>query len=157
MRKQYDLGATIDQMLATLQEPGRAQDAQTPEEEQATIHVYPVAGGGLLFSPVPFDQEEATIIESQEPDTEIPLTKQPTTPEKEPFFFPYFLLILCFFVLFDLADSMLTAVLAPIATITITPKTQSISTTATLPLVPDGNGVPGRVLPVFTLTQSQST
>ncbi|HLQ30842.1 MAG TPA: hypothetical protein VK140_16530, partial [Ktedonobacteraceae bacterium] len=77
MRKHYDLDAPMHQVLATLQAPGEEEEAQTHgEEEPATIHVYPVAGGGILFSQVPLDQEEPTIIESQEePDTEMSLTR----------------------------------------------------------------------------------
>ncbi len=157
MRKQHDLDATMRQMLTTLQEPGRAEDTQFPAEEQATIHVYPVAGGGILFSQMPLDQEEPTIIESEEPDTEIPLTKHMATPGKEPFFFPYFILILCFFLVFDLVDTQITALLTPIITVTLTPKVQTISTTATLPIGANGNGVQGRVLPELALTQTQTT
>jgi len=158
MREQYDFDAPMHQMLATLQASGRAEDAQTHgEEEQATIHVYPVAGGGILFSKVPLDQEEPTVIDSQDPDTQIPSTKHSTTPRKEPSFFFSYLLILCFFVLFDMADSQLTALLTPTITVTLTPKARTISTTATLPIGTNRNGVPGRVLPGLTLTQSTST
>src|SRR5713226_3087304 len=158
MRKHYDLDAPMHQALATLQAPGEEEEAQTHgEEEPATIHVYPVAGGGILFSQVPLDQEEATIIESHAPDTEMSLTKHPTTPGKErPCFFS-FLLILGFFLLFDMADSQMTALLTPTITVTITPKAQTISTTATFPIDANGNGAPGRVSPAFTLTQSAST
>src|SRR5713226_3376882 len=161
MRKQYDFDASMHQVLAALQASGsEEEDAQTygEEEEPATIHVYPVAGGGILFSKVPLEQEEPTIIESQEaPDTEIPRTKHTITPGKEPFFFPLFLLILGFFVLFDMADSQITALLSPPITVTLTSKAHTISTTATLPIGADGNGVQGRVLPELTLTQSTST
>ncbi len=159
MRKQYDLDAPMHQVLATLQTPGSEEEAQThgEEEEPATIHVYPVAGGGILFSRVPLDQEEAPIVESQAPDTEIPLTKHTTTRAKErPGFLP-FLLILGFFLLFDMADSQVTALLTPTITVTITPKAHTITTTATFPIGADGNGVPGRVLPELTLTQTQTT
>ena len=57
MRKHYDLDAPMHQVLATLQAPREEEDSQTQsEEEPATIHVYPVAGGGILFSQVPLDQ-----------------------------------------------------------------------------------------------------
>src|SRR5712692_8605310 len=160
MNQSYDLDANGEHLLATLEGPGQEEDAQPPKEEHVTIHVYPVAGGGILFSKVPLDQEEPTIVDSEEdPDTEIPLTRHPTTSAKElPFFFS-FLLILGFFVLFDMADSQLTTLLTPTITVTITPKAQTITTTEMVPLKPEGrsNGVPGRVLPVFTLTQMQPT
>ena len=162
MRKHYDLDANMHQMLATLQAPREEEDAQTygEEEEPATIHVYPVAGGGILFSKVPLDQEQPIIIESQEaPDTAIPRTKHTNTPGKEPFFFFSFLLILGFFLLFDMVDSQITALLIPTITVTITPKAHTISTTGVFPLGTAGsaNGLQGRVLPTFTLTQSAST
>jgi len=160
MKKYYDLDTPMQRMLATLQETGKEEELYTAlEEEQATIHVYPVAGGGILFSHVPLDQEEPTIIESQEPDTEIPLRRHATTPGKEPPFFLFFLLILGFFLLFDMADSQITALLTPIITVTLIPKAHTITTTATLPLVSgeSSNGVPGRVLPELTLTQLAST
>ncbi len=160
MSQQYDLDVHVQRLLATLQETGGEEETHTPlEEEQATIHVYPVAGGGILFTKVPLDQKEPTIIESQEPDTEIPLTKHTTTPGKEPPFFLSFLLMLCFFLLFDVADTQITALLTPTITVTLTPKAQIITTIQAFPLVSEGsgNGVPGRVLPVFTLTQTQPT
>ncbi len=160
MSQSYDLDANVQHLLATLEGPGKEEDAQPPEEEHVTIHVYPVAGGGILFSKVSLDQEEPTIVDSEEdPDTEIPLTEQPTTAAKEPPFFFSFLLILCFFVLFDLADSTLTALLTPTITVAITPKAHIISTTEALPIVSEGNtnGLQGRVLPEFTLTQSLRT
>ena len=162
MRKHYDLDANMHQMLATLQAPREEEDTQThgEEEEPATIHVYPVAGGGILFSKVPLEQEELTIIESEkEPDTAIPLTKHTTAPGKEPLFFFSYLLILCFFLLFDMADSQITALLIPTITVTITPKAHTISTTGVFPLGTAGsaNGLQGRVLPTLTLTQFAST
>src|SRR5712692_8265707 len=161
MKKYYDLDTPMQRMLATLQETGKEEELYTAlEEEQATIHVYPVAGGGILFSKVPLDQEEPTIIESEkEPDAENPWIKHPTVPGKGPPSFLSFLLILCFFVLFDMADSQLTALLAPTITVTLTPKAHTISTTGVFPLGTAGstNGLQGRVLPTFTLTQSAST
>jgi len=152
MRKQSDLDAPMHRMLAILQEPEREEEVQTPdEEEQATIHVYPVAGGGILFSQVPLDAEEPTIIDSEEPYTEIPLTQHSPRAGKEPPCFLHFLLILCFFVLFDVGDGQVSALLAPIATITITPQVQTLATTATLLLA----SLQGRVLPALTLAQTQ--
>src|SRR5713226_1701934 len=159
MKKHYDLDAQVQCLLAALEETGKEEEEihPAPEEQLATIHVYPFAGGGILFSQVPLDQEEPTVIESQETDMEVLLTKHPTTPGKEPPFFLSFLLILGFFLLFDMADSQMTALLTPTITVTITPKAQTISTTATFPIDANGNGAPGRVLPAFTLTQSAST
>jgi len=157
MSKQYELDEKLQCILATIQEPGREEEEYAPddEQEQETIHVYPVEGGGMLFSKVPLDQEEPATIDSQEPDTRIPATKHLAAPGKDPFFFPYCLLILCFFLLFDMADSALLAVFTPIVTITITPQVQTITITKTFPLGIDG--VQGRVLPVLTVSQSQTT
>jgi len=155
MSKQYKLDEKLQRILATIQEPGREEEAPPlREQEQETIHVYPVEGGGILFSKVPLDQEEPATIDSQEPDTKIPATNHLAAPGKDPFYFPYFLLILCFFLLFDVAGSTLTTMFTPIVTITITPQVQTITTTKTFPL--GTNGVRGRVLPILTVSQSQT-
>ena len=80
------------------------------------------------------------------------LTRHPTMPAKERPFFLSFLLILGFFLLFDLADNTVTALVTPIATITITPQVQILATTATWPMV----SLQGRVFPALTLSQTQT-
>jgi flagellar motor protein MotB len=150
----------IQRMLATLQDSGREEEALPSEEEELeTVHVYPVEGGGILFTKTQLDQDElsSTMIDRKEPDKNTTQTTQKVaTPVKEPSFFPDFMLILCFFLLLDMADSSLTALLTPTATITITPKVQTITMTATIPIIPGGNGVQGRVSPALTLSQSQT-
>src|SRR5216683_7709088 len=104
----------IKHILASLNEPENGNEHPLPDEETLeTIHVYPVEGGGVLFTKEPIEPDE-TIIESQQ---------QPTN-AKEPPFFLYFCLILCFFLLFDVADNQLLALMTPTATVTIIPDTQ---------------------------------
>lgn len=122
-------------------------------ETLPTMHIYSM-DGGLFFTAEPafhklHQKEDKTLREPEEAPA------QPNTKARS--FFPVFLLILCVFLLLDMADRTLTALLAPTATITITPKGQTIAMTATLPLVTKGNGVQGRILSAVTVTQSKST
>jgi hypothetical protein len=135
----------IKHILATLNEQGDEQDQPLPgEEELDTIHVYPVEGGGLLFTRTPLEdeQEEAPIIDSQDDHSSTaPITKTPPP-------FVLFLLLLCLFVLFDLADNQLLAMMTPTATITITPNVRTITLQSTTTL--------GELLSPITLTESQT-
>ncbi|MGH2496116.1 MAG: hypothetical protein ACRDIV_15590 [Ktedonobacteraceae bacterium] len=139
----------IKYILATLNEQGDEQD-HTPlpdEEELDTIHVYPVEGGGLLLTRTPLAEDDdgaaaPPIIDSQNPDT----TTAPGA--RTPSLFLLFLLLLAVFVVGDLADTQLIALMTPTATIAITPdaRTLTLSSTATL----------GKLLSPITLTQSQT-
>src|SRR5713226_3566857 len=139
---------------------GQEKDSNVGEREEDTLidvdpdilptmHIYPLHGGLLLISDSELQKQQ------QEAGKAPPESEQPPTQQvaKEKPFFPFFILILCFFVLFDMSDSAVTNLLSPIATITITPKAETLVTTATLPIV----SLQGRVLPVLTLTQSQTT
>jgi Baseplate J-like protein len=121
----------IKHILATLNEQGDEDDASLPDEEELdTIHVYPVEGGGLLLTRTPLEDEQAApppVIESRDDS----LTGR--HPAKTPPPFVLFLLLLCVFVLGDLADTQLIALLIPTVTVTIVPQTHTVTTTANLP------------------------
>ncbi|MGH2493245.1 MAG: baseplate J/gp47 family protein [Ktedonobacteraceae bacterium] len=137
----------IKHILATLNEQGDEQDQTLPDEEELdTIHVYPVEGGGILLTRTPLaeDDEAAAppVIDSQN-------TVTTTAPDaRTPPLFLLFLLLLCVFVVGDLADTQLIAMLTPTATIAIMPDARSLtfSSTATL----------GKLLSPITLTESQT-
>src|SRR5713226_6152848 len=94
----------IKHLLATLNEQGGEYDQSLPDEEEPdTIHVYPVEGGGILFTRTPLEPEESAspVIDSQDDQTMgTPLAKTPPP-------FVLFLLLLCLFVLGDVADNQL--------------------------------------------------
>ncbi len=110
----------ITHILATLNKRG-------DEEELDTIHVYPVEGGGILFTRTPLEPEEAAppVIDSQDDHSS-------TTTAKTPPPFVLFLLLLCVFVLFDVADTQLIALLTPTVTVTIVPQTHTVTATTDL-------------------------
>jgi VCBS repeat-containing protein len=134
---------------------GREEDEKTSQnaetEEPEVIHVYPLEGGGLVFTKTPIEEDDpgTIIVDSQEPETE----SRPTQ-RKDPPYFLYFFLILLLLLLLDSADTALLALLTPTATITIMPKAEAITTTATFHIGAGRSGVQGRVLPALTVTQS---
>jgi hypothetical protein len=135
----------IKHILATLNEQGDEDDHPLPDEEELdTIHVYPVEGGGILFTRTPLEDEESVppVIDSRDDQT----TGGPTAKAPPPFVL--FLLLLCVFVLFDLADTQLIALLTPTAMITITPDVRHITLQSTTTL--------GKLLSPITLTESQT-
>ncbi len=130
----------IKHILAALHE----QDTPLPDEEELdTIHVYPVEGGGILFTRTPLEPEEtaAPVIDSQDDHAS-------TAAAKSPPLFVVFLLLLCVFVLGDVADTQLIALMTPTATIAITPEVRTVTLQSTATL--------GKLLAPLTLTQSQT-
>jgi Baseplate J-like protein len=134
----------IKSILATLNEHGDEGDTPLPDEEELdTIHVYPVEGGGLLLTRTPIEDEPAVpVIDSQD--------NRPTTgvPRQTPPPLVLFLLLLCVFVLGDMADAQLIALMTPTATIAITPKVHTVRLQSTATL--------GKLLSPITLSQSQT-
>src|SRR5260370_37492457 len=119
----------IKHILATLNETGDEYDQPLPDEEELdTIHVYPVEGGGILFTRTPLEPEEGAppIIDNQDHHANRAATIPPQ--------FVLFLLLLCVFVLGDMADTQLIALMTPTATITITPDVRSITLQSTVTL-----------------------
>jgi VCBS repeat-containing protein len=86
-------------------------------------------------------------------DSKPPETDQRPVPRKDPPYFLYFLLILLLFLGLDSADTALIALFTPTVHVTIIPQTNTIRTTATVPLA----SIHARVLPGLTLIQSQNT
>src|SRR5712692_1357847 len=134
----------MNHILAALNTPESDSDNTTAplpndEETENIIHAYPVEGGGLLFTQTPLeeDQQPQPIIDSQEP-----------TPRREPPHFLSFVFILLLFLLLDVADNQLIALMTPTATVTITPTVRTVTIQSTTLL--------GKVLSPITLTESQT-
>ena len=134
----------INRILASLsgEEDGNATPLPEEEEDLDTIHVYPVEGGGLLLTRTPLDEEEepaAPVIESQPASRAVPRSLPP---------FVLFLLLLCLFLLGDLADNQLIALMTPTVTIAITPEVHTVRLHSTATL--------GKLLSPITLSQSET-
>lgn len=153
--------STEHPMLAHLLHEAEDEGHVSVEQQDSgpeTIHVYPVEGGGLLFSRVPLEPEEdlldtSPIIESDQP-VGGPL---PLTPGKAPPVFLVFVFLLGVFLLLDSMDATLTAWLTPTVTITLIPRVQTVTTQASLPLQEGPAGVAGRRLLPLTVTQSRTS
>src|SRR5260370_26325249 len=135
---QYDLTANIQEVIHGLDTPAGTggKDDEPDREERETIHVYPVAGGGVLFTRTPIEEDKEPIY-TQNPKN---------TPD------PVAIRALIFSVLIPLSCIIFQLYLLfnpPIATITIIPKSQQIILNGTLQL--------GRQLNPLTLSQSQIT
>jgi hypothetical protein len=138
----YDLTANIQEVIHVLDTPaGTGEKNNEPDgdgEEREIIHVYPVAGGGVLFTRTPIEEEPL--------DTTPIHTKHPkNTPE------PAAISALLFSVLIPLSCIIFQLYILfnpPIATLTIIPKSQTLSLTGTLQL--------GRLLNPITISQSQT-
>jgi hypothetical protein len=158
MSQQFHLEENIQRILATLDAQGGQNEAQASCEEDGiqTIHVYPVEGGGILFTREQLEQEETidtTAFEPQEAGEQPqPPVEQTTSTAQERPLFPGFLLILCLFLLLDMANSALVALLTPTVTITVVPVAQTIAITGEL----DGAAIGARIFPPLTLSESQA-
>src|SRR5437870_4696130 len=101
----------VPAILAEMEQKRQEQEQQPNQDGQDTqeevIHVYPVAGGGILFTkteipPEDTDTQEpqSPIVASNEPETDI----RPTT-RREPPIVLYFLLLLFLFTALDNAEA----------------------------------------------------
>jgi Baseplate J-like protein len=134
----------IKYILATLNEQGNEDATPLPEEEELdTIHVYPVEGGGLLLTRTPIEEDLAAPVIDSQPD-------QPTTgaARRTPPPFVLFLLLLCLFLVGDLADTQLIALMTPTATIAVTSEVHTVRVQSTASL--------GKLLSPVTLSESQT-
>ena len=78
-KQEYDLTANIQEVLNVMHTPGGGSgdtSTGTDEEERETIHVYPVEGGGILFTRTP-------IVKDDDLDT-APLREGQTRPSLAP-------------------------------------------------------------------------
>jgi hypothetical protein len=135
----------------------RSDDEEEEEEEEQampTLHVYPVEGGGFLVTNDALDAEVPPIAEHSAP-ARTTRSQAPHEPSVLPSFVAV-LLLLGLFLLLDSLDSTWLTLLTPTALVTIVPKQQAITTTASFPLGRGPKTVAGRVLPTLTLSQSQT-
>src|SRR5947209_6206920 len=142
----------VPAILAEMEQERERDDKQPDQGEQVpekVVYIYPLEGGGVVFTETPIDEPAAPNVVSAEPETD----QRPIT-RKDPPYFLHFLLLLLLFVGLDSAGTMLTAFFTPTATITIIPQQQALTTSATFPIGP--GDVTGRVLPALTLSQSQT-
>lgn len=143
--------SAVPDILAEMEQERERDDKQPDQdgEPEKVLYFYPLEGGGIVMTETPIEEDEpaAPKVVSAEMETD-----QHPTQRKDPPYFLHFLLLLLLFVCLDSADTMLTALFTPTATITIIPQIQALTTTATFPI---GTGnVQGRVLPELTLSQS---
>jgi hypothetical protein len=132
----------LHHILAALHTPADAQESPLPDEEPVnTIYVYPTEQGGLLLSP--------TRIEGDEDDDALPPpvveSELPSPRQGVPPFLSFVVLLLCFVVL-DMANSQLLALMTPTATITIVPSVHTLTLQSSTHL--------GKLLAPITLSES---
>jgi hypothetical protein len=134
-------------ILAALHTPGGEQDDALPEEEaiDETIHVYPVEGGGILFTKTLLEEEaepDSSIVDSQ-PHAVRHRTNRAGLPV-----WLVVALVFLLMLLLDSADTTLVALLTPTATITLLPDVRSIRVRSSATL--------GTLLAPITLSESQT-
>ena len=138
--QEYDLTANIQDVLNVLQTPGDiGEDTEPGDEALETIHVYPVEGGGILFTRTPIEEDQGL-------DTTPIVTPQPSQPTSNAaigvWFFGLFMILSCLmFQLYVLINPFT-------VTVTILSKSQQLTANGTLQL--------GRVLNPITISQSQT-
>jgi len=129
---------------------GNAPPPNPEEEAEKVVYVYPLEGGGVVFTDTPIEEDDqqpqALVVDAQETKTDTRLA-----PRREAAYFLHFLLILFVFVGLD----SLNAILAPTVAITITPVVKTVSTSATVS-IGAGADIEGRILPPLTLSQEQT-
>ena len=134
----------IHRILASLNGQEDEQDQSLPEEEEVnTIHVYPVEGGGILLTRTPLEDEEAVPVIGSQSNSPGARSAARTLPP-----FVLFLLLLSLFLVGDLADTQLIALMTPTVTIAITPQVHTIRLQSTASL--------GKLLSPITLSESQT-
>jgi hypothetical protein len=150
--------SAVPAILAEM-EKQRAADGNEPQppnpedEPEKVVYVYPLEGGGVVFTDTPIEEDgqqpQASVVDARksEPGT------RPAA-RREPPYFLHFLLILFVFVSLDSLDAVF-ASFAPTVTITITPVVRTVSTMATVS-VGAGADIEGRILPPLTLSQEQT-
>lgn len=146
----------VPTILAETEQERERDDKQPDQDEQEpekVVYIYPLEGGGVVFTETPIEEDESAprIVESGEPETD-----QRPIQRKDPPYFLHFVLLLLLFICLDSADTTLTALFTPTATITVIPQQQALTTSATFPIGTGPGDVTGRVLPVLTLSQSQT-
>ena len=155
MQQTSQYAKALPAILAEMEKEREEDETQQPDQDgqgdgEKVVYVYPLEGGGVVFTQTPIDEEPQTlIVNTQEPETDIRPPQR-----KDPPYFLHFLLLLLLFVGLESADAMLTDLFSPTATITIIPQQKAITTAATFPIGTGKNDVQGRVLPALTLSQS---
>jgi len=141
----YDLNANIRELLNILQTPGgTGEDSNTEPDRETleTIHVYPVEGGGILFTRTPLEEDE-----------DLDTTPLPTQPVDQPtsndetgvVFFGLFVILTCLLCILVQCSLIVNPYTV---TVTLAAKEQQVTLTGTLQL--------GWVLNPITLSQSQT-
>ncbi|MGH2495792.1 MAG: hypothetical protein ACRDIV_13925 [Ktedonobacteraceae bacterium] len=115
------------------------QPDQRDDVPELVIHRYRVEGGGVILSSIPLDEDQQPPIVDSKPSVTAPARKAPP-------FFVIALLIFSLFLLLDSADTTLTALFSPTATVTLVPKSETITLKSSLPL--------GKLLSPITVSQS---
>jgi len=153
MQSQY--ASAVPAILEEMEEARQADETTRPDQVgeagDKVIYVYPLEGGGLVFTDTPIEDEpDPPIVDSQgpEPDT------RPTRRRQPPYFL-HFLLMLFVFLGLDNLDTVF-AQFVPTVSVTITPAVKTITTNAAFPIGTGPGDVQGRVLPALTLSQSQT-
>src|SRR5256885_1086719 len=147
----------VPAILAEMEQGREEDETRQPDQDEHVpekiIYVYPLEGGGAVFTETPIEDEAQAprIVDSSDPESD-----QRPTQRKDPPYFLHFVLLLLLFIIFDSADTTLTTLFSPTATITIIPQQQALTTTATCPIGRGPWDVQGRVLPALTLSQSQT-
>ncbi len=142
--QEYDLQTNIQEVLGLIHTPGGGSgdtNIDTDEEERETIHVYPVEGGGILFTRTPIEPEEEDL------DT-APLTARQATSTGETGIV-YFGLLVTLLCLFCIVSQFYLIVNPFTVTVTLLAKSEQLTLQGTLQL--------GRVLNPITISQSQTT
>ena len=134
--QEYDLTANIQDVLNVIQMPGDAGENTEPDDEALeTIHVYPVEGGGILFTRTPIEEDEDL-------DTTPIGTPQSSQPNAAigVWFFGLFVILSCLMFQFYVLFNPLTV------TVTLAARSQQLTVSGTLQI--------GRLLNPITLSQS---